>query len=492
MIQLIFLCFSFMPFLSRAQENSSAVFSFHLYSEPSSMDPHQLKSSSSNYVVNNLFRNLYWIDQKGQLQNDLGDACKPDKKHQTFVCNIKKTSQWSDGSPLTSDDFISSYQRILSPQTQSPKADFLFEIKGAQDFYKGLVKDIVGLKKISDQSFSITLEKGNFDFLFKLASPLSAPIKKITKNPTEMIFSGPYKIKSWAPGKKITLESNLFYWKKSKRPWIEVYFIQEDSVALHLYETKELSFLRRLPTLFIPSFSSRNDFKKQQVFRFDYFGFSGKLSENKEQRKALAESLDYSELRKIFSAEGDPGCIGLPVDLTTKELCYKQNKTSSLWKKDPGLNLIFSTQGGDDHKRVAEWLQAQWKKNLNISVQIRAVENKIFLEELKKSPDIFRKGLGPDVPTCASALEDFVTGATDNYLNFSNAEFDKVYKKLVEAKNQKTKNQFCFQALKILMDDYKIIPTGAMYFSYLVHPNWKNVYLNPMNQLDLSDIESAQ
>lgn len=474
------------------QEKNVKVFSMHLYSEPSTFDPHQLKSSSSNYVVHNLFRNLYWVDETGKAIPDLAKSCKLDKFAQTITCELKAASKWSDGSDITSDDIIFSYERILTSENKSPKADFLFGIDGAQEYFEKKIKTIRGLKKISEKKFSIRLKSSDSDFLFRLASPMTAPIKNGTtqlnsKNP---VVSGPYKIKSWIAGKKILLESNSLFWKKANRPEVSVYFIQEDSVALNLYETGELEFLRRLPTLLIPQYSHRPDYRALEVIRFDYFGLTGILQDNRELRRQLIRSLDYSELRKIFSAKKDPGCFGLPLSWHTKELCFKLDPELKKAVAPPKeFQFIFSTQGGEDHRRAAEWMQSQWTTRLGLKVNIRAVENKIFLEEIKKNPDIFRKGVSADIPSCASVVEDFTTHSEENYIRFSHFDFDQIVQELKKETREKKKKELCQKALQLLFEDQHIIPTGAMYFSLLVQPRWKGVKLNPLNQLDLTELE---
>lgn len=477
---------------SFAESSKGRRFSFHLYSEPSNLDPHQVKSSSSNYAIHNLFRNLYWVDESGAAVPDLAKNCKLGKLAKELTCEIKAAAKWSDGTDITSDDFLFSYERILNSENKSPKADFLFGIEGAQEYFEKKQKNISGLKKITNKKFSIRLKNSDSDFLFRLSSPITAPVKQGTTkfNSKAPIVSGPYKIKNWENGKKITLDSNPYYWKKANRPEILVYFIQEDSVALNLYETGELEFLRRLPTLLIPQYSSRPDYRALEVIRFDYFGLSGSLKDNKELRRQLIQALDYSELRKIFSAKGDPGCFGIPLSWHTKELCFKLNPDL----KKPAtpmaeIQLIYSTQGGEDHRRVAEWIQSQWLTRLGLKVNIRAVENKLFLEEIKKNPDVFRKGVSADIPSCASVVEDFTTRSEENYLNFSHFDFDQAVQELKKETRPKKKKELCQKALQFLFEDLHMIPTGPMYFSMLVQPHWKGVKLNALNQVDLSELE---
>lgn len=485
-----------------AGETPAPTFRLHLSNEPSQLDPHLQKSSASSYLLQNLYRNIFIYDNKQGLAPDLGESCKRDGPL-VLVCKLKKNLQWSDGTPLTSSDFLKAYQRILDPKFAAPRADMLFKIKNAPAIYKGQKKiESLGITAPDATTLRFEFEEKDPDFEYNLASFLLAPVKNTLKpgqKVSELVVSGPYKLIDWLPGQKIQLINNTNYknGNAAKRPLVEFLFINEDGVALQLYEKNELSFLRRLPTLYIPKFKSRPDFYWIPVVRFDYIGFGPELKDNPKVREALAKSLNYPELQKIFSSEGTPGCPGIPSAWTTEELCYKLNASSAKKllaedKKVPAnMKLMYSSLGGEDHRRATEWMQAQWQKNLGLKVQLVLRENKVFVSELQQNPTaLFRKGVAPDRPTCLATLETFADWSPENYIQMKDPEYQVILKKLGEATKPEEQRKICTEGVHYLMDRYLLIPLGEIHFAMMAKKTFSGWKLNSMNQLDLADLSA--
>lgn len=489
-----------LPQAFAAGESPGATFQLHLSNEPVSVDPHQQKSSASSYLIQNLYRNLFTYDNDKGLVPDLGERCLRERPL-VLICKLKKGLQWSDGSPLTSKDFLAAYQRILSPQESLPRADLLFKIKNAPAIYKGQKKiDQLGITTPDALTLRFEFEEKDPDFEYNLASFLLAPVKNSLKpgqKASELVVSGPYKIQDWLKGQKIQLINNTKYklGNFEKRPLVEFLFISEDSVALRLYEKNQLSFLRRLPTLYIPKFKSRKDFHWIPMIRFDYIGFGPALRELPKVREALSRALNYKELQKILSSEGVPGCPGIPSAWTTEEICYSMDvKKASASLKNAGsppgdLKLMYSSLGGEDHRRSTEWMQAQWQKNLGLRVQLLLRDNKVFLNELTQTPPaLFRKGVAPDRPTCLATLETFAEWSSENYIQLKDPQYQDTLKKLSEATNTPDRKKYCTEGVRFLMDRHVLIPLGGIHFAILASPQFSGWRLNSMNQMDLSGL----
>lgn len=488
----------------------AAPFRFHLFSEPQTLDPHIQRNSSSNYLLSNLHRNFYWYDDQKGLIADLGEKCERPKKL-SIRCTLKKNLKWSDGSPLTATDFVESYQRFLNPELKAPRASLLFKIKNAKEvFLSQKPPQSLGAKVLKPNQFEIELAEPDPDFEYTLASFLVAPVKNrdlkmrnkfSIDQAADLVSSGPYKIKSWQRGQKISLIANPQYLAGyEQRPEVEVHFIEEDSVALRLYEKNELDFLRRLPTLFLSKWKASKEFYWYPVIRFDYFAFGPDLDSQLNLRKALTHSLNYSELQKIFQSEGRPGCAGIPESWVHKLPCHNfdmtvvnQIKKDPTWTTKVKLNLKYSAQGGDDHRRAMEWIQSEWKNKLDILVPSQSVENKIYTNELQTNPpSIFRRGVAPDRPTCLTVLETFTPHNPDNFIRMKDQVYFKILQQLTLAKSEKTKKDYCQKGIEFLLDHYYLIPTGGIHFAILAKPQFIGWKLNGMNQLDLSQLQAVK
>ncbi|MFS4459901.1 peptide ABC transporter substrate-binding protein [Bdellovibrio sp. HCB2-146] len=468
---------------------SPATFRLHLSQEPINLDPNKQNSSSASYLLGNLYRNLLRYDNDAGLVPELAEKCQREKTGD-LTCTLKKNLKWSDGSPLTSADFLRTYKKILKPENKAPRADLLFPIKNAQAIYEGkLSDDKLGITTPTPLTLKFSFESSTPEFEYHLSSLVLSPTKENLQ-----VYNGPYVLKDWSRGKKIILENNKFYVTDGlNRPLVEFLFIEEDSVALQLYEKQNLDFLRRLPTLYIPKFKSRPDFVWSPMIRFDYFGFGPELKDREDVRKALTYSLNYPEWQKLFSSEGRPGCAGLPDKWFPKAApCFDFDlKKIPAITSDKTWTVMFSSLGGDDHKRATEWMQSQWMQNARIKTHIVLKENKIYLQELRKNPPaIFRKGVTPDRPTCLAALETFSSQNPENYIQLKSPEFEKILLKLSSSAKIQDKKKFCLEGVQYLMNRHLLIPTGAIHFSILANEKFIGWKLNEMNELDLSGLRS--
>ncbi len=501
---------------SKTQSAAQKTFSFHLAKEPSSLKPWEQQSANSNYFFS-LVNSTLLKYQDHKLNPALAEKCLwvTEKK---IRCQLRPQLLWSDGeTALTSDDFVRAFRAFVNPKNANNKSTFLFSVKNAKKIFMGeMPVEKLGVRAINKVILEIDLETVDHDFLYTLSHPLLSPIpptsiyslEEIRKKPSLHLSSGPYKISSWINANKIHLESNNRYWQEhGKRPSLDVWILSEDTVALQLYEKKELSMLRRLPTVFFDKYRGRNDFFEIPQFRFDYIGFSPKLQKNIELKQALSQSLDFAQLQKIFSAKGLPGCPGFiapnspgapsPLGGNNSQcvefsLALAQKKWAEYIKTNPNpnLNLIFSRLGGDDHQNGLEWMQSQWKTNLSTTVTVTGIENQIFLEKIKKGEmDLFRKGINLDRPTCLAALENFIYHAPENYIGFNDKDYDTLIFQLRNSISAEKKKTLCQRALSKLIQSNSIIPTGPIHFTMLVQPQWKNWKLNELNQLDLSLLE---
>jgi len=469
------------PTLKASQ--TSEIFRISLSDIPKTLDPHRLRTSSGSFLTQQLYRPFFIYDDKKSYVPELGEACV--KTALKWTCTIKKDLKWSDGSALTSLDFVLSIRRALT--LPSPRADLLFNLENAKEVFEQKKKpEQLGIRVIDSRTFELKWLKDSPDNDLVLMSPLFVPLPDGLYK--KAVFSGPYQL-SDQNNQRLLLSPNRLYFKKNSRPPIE-FQVFEENLAVKAYEKKQLELLRRVPTAQIPQFKSRPDFHWQSVLRLDSIAFGPELKDNFELRKNLTESLNFEELQTLFHSPGKIGCPGLSHEMSAP-LCYKGKNTKILAFKSPkNLTFAYSTLGGDDHRRLAEWLQSQWQKKLNLNLSIRPLENKVFLNLLETNPPaLFRRGLNLEAPTCFSALNLFTTGHPDNFIQFQNKKYDELVQKL-SISNRKQQRKLCTQALKILMDSYVLIPTGRIHFAIMVSPQWSGWRLNELNHLDLSELKA--
>lgn len=463
-------------------EENRSPFRMSISTEPLSLDPSQQKGSGTMYLTNALHWPLFLSDIKTPFQPGVLNSCRWKTKKE-LSCSLTKNIQWSNGQPIVAGDIKKTFEYFMDPKTQTQRKD--------------LVDNIRSIKTPTPQSVHFELINEEPRFQERLTSPLLAPLYSLTIPKPEagetLVTSGPYTIDKWELKHKVVLRPNAHFAGHPARPFIEIYFIAEDTTALTLYQSGKLDFIRRLPTAFLKAYQNTPDLHLAPITRFDYLGFGPSLAQEPELRKILSRSLNYEEWKIILSARGRPGCFGIALDLIKSDPCIPFDETQvSLWKEQlktkalPKLEIYYSTLGGEDHKRSVEWLQSEWKKRLGITVTVQGLENSLFQKQiLENPPSMFRYGVPLDHLSCANALKQ-LNRNPNRPLPFKNDSFLRFAKQLAHQKPKQSEEALCTQALRTLIDESWLIPLGRIHFSLLAKPQWKGWRLTALNVLDLS------
>ncbi len=502
MKHLVFLLLIIQPLLGCESKTSPPqAFSFHLFMEPQHLDPARSRASSASYFFYNTLRGIYKINSDNIPVAEGGDCqWKSDKQ---LICHLKD-DKWSNGDPVVAEDYIRSFRHLLAPGTGSPRSHLLKFVKGSESILQGQAP-VTRLAAHARDSRTLVIDfvKRDREFFYKLASTALYPTHPShdadKRSFAKFIVNGPYKVTDWLPGKVLNLIPNPEYTRgHPDRPPLQIHFIDDELTAFRLYEKKQLSFLRRIPSQLIPSLQDRDDFFQQPMLRFDYIGFGENVMSQPALRAALVQSIDYEKLKLLLGALERPGCPSIPKQWLVKQKCHNFNLEKAkqqLQKVSPSARtatyqLKVSQMGGNDIKKQAEFLQNQWKNHLGLNIQISQVEQTTFINELRTSPpDIFRKGVGLDRPTCMNALETFSSDSRQNYIDLEASQYQSWVKEMSRHEVQTPAyKKLCQKAVDFLLDDHRLIPLGEMHFTLMASPTFQGWTLNGMNQLDLSQV----
>ena len=170
--------------------------------EPPTLDPQKATDDSSSRIDYDLFENLLDFDQADKPIAGMAESwvISPDKKHYVFY--LRKDLKFSDGTPITSKDFIYTWQRIVDPKTATERATTLNNVLNARDIMKGKMdKSKLGVSAPDPYTFEVTLARPDPTLLYAASSWDLAVVsqKNIQKygdkwtEPNNMVTSGPYK-----------------------------------------------------------------------------------------------------------------------------------------------------------------------------------------------------------------------------------------------------------------------------------------------------------
>lgn len=479
------------------------VFKFHVMADPHTLDAQAVSSTSGNFLIQSTYRGLFSYHSKRGLELNGAKNCR--RRAKTLTCSLSATHLWSTGERIRAKDYVRSFRRLADPNRKSPQAELVLTLKNGREIVQGkLPPDKLGVREIDAFTvrFEFAIEDPEFEYKLINAATSPWPDMEIPK-PAEISgwkFSGAFKISEWKPGHRVHFVPNEFYTLRAnaKRPDLEALLVDNDGVALRLYENGDLSFLRHLAFMDIPRYRGRPDFFQIPMARMDYFGFGPELDENPKLRQALLSSIDFRTFQSLTPTKGPFGCTGLPESyFEGAPVCLKYQpdlvkRLRAEMPEVPKLTLYFSQMGGEDSSQTTEWLQGQWRKN-GINVELNSEEQIVYLRHIRMAPpQIFRKGLPLDRPTCLAGLESFTQDSFDNYLKIKDGTYEKQVQKVARERSASKRKRLCREALVQLMSLNRMIPAGEMYFTVLVSPKFRGWDINELNQLDLSQLTEVQ
>ena len=459
-------------FSCQRQIKPPKTFSFHIPRTPQSFDPLLYSGLGSRYLLTQLYQPLLKWNAQNQLVPAAAENCYWRKKNLT--CKIKKNLKFEDGTPIEAQHFKNTYE--LLKQKTHPDWELIKDIQ----------IDFISPKTIQFKPSSLNYRLK--EHLTRLSfSPRKE--KKIYHRIQDIISSTSYRVIDFKKDQWVLLKK-IFHDIK-----VKIYFIEDSSTALRLFESGLLDLMRGLPVREINRYKESPQFFSVTMARMDSIIFSKDISKNEDFRKALIYSLSYKDLQKIYHSLGKPGCPSLPRSFYTQDQCYSLDLDQALkhWKKVPkplkikSYHLSFSVLGGEDIQKGMEWMAYQWKKKLGLNIQIEPLESGHFFHKLNsKEYDILRKGLPLDTPSCFEALSLFTLKSPNNFIQFQSPLFETLIQNLKSSHQVQPSD--CNQGLSLLMASHKFIPLGEMYFSYLDNKKYTGWFINSLDILDLTEL----
>lgn len=192
-----------------------------LASEPSSLDPAYITGIYAVNVAMNLFDGLVEFDKDLNIVPAIARVWKISRDHRTYTFFLSKGVRFHNGREVTSEDFVFSFSRILSPDTKSPVASLFLNIQGAKEFHDGKSSHVSGLRAPDPYTLKIQLEEPFAPFLSILAMANAKVVPKEEIGPLfgrRPIGTGPFSFNIWQQGKEIVLAANKEYF--AGRPYL--------------------------------------------------------------------------------------------------------------------------------------------------------------------------------------------------------------------------------------------------------------------------------
>ncbi|WP_289137147.1 peptide ABC transporter substrate-binding protein [uncultured Brevibacillus sp.] len=480
---------------------------FNAKSEPPSLDPVKSTDIQSFWIINHMFEGLYWKDQKGEPVLAAAKDVKISEDGKTYTFILQDEGKWSNGDPVTSDDFVYSFLQHLDPKVGSTTAYRLYYIKGAEEFNKGTGKmEDVGVKAVDAKTLEINLVAPTSFFPKLLATQYYVPIHKKTAeaNPSwaadasSYVTNGPYKMTSWKHDSEIVIEKNEHYWNQQDVSMQKVTWkmVSDATTYYQMFKGGQLDVVSDLTADILASEKQNPGLETKSLFgTYMYlFNVSKPPFTNQKVRQAFALAIDRKLITEAVTRAGEiPAYAMVPPGASTPSsgdfraekpeyVTYNPEEAKRLleegmkeegWTTFPETTLLYNTS--DANKQVAQVVQEMIKKNLGLELRLENQELKMQLANLKqKNYQMARGSWTPAVDDPVFSLDRY-SGDAAGDTAWVNDEYVKLKAAATVEPDANKRNEMLHQAEEMLMRDMPFIPVYFPSQNYLVQPGLKGL-----------------
>ena len=488
------------------------VFRYSTNTEPTTLDPSKGNCIPDNEIQHAITEGLV-RNTGGEVTEGVADEWEVSEDGLTYTFHIRDDAKWSDGEPITANDFVYSWQRLMNPETASPYAFIGEYIKNGLAVETGeMDPSELGVVAQDDSTLVVTLEHPTAYFLSLIGSSGQfAPIRQdvveeygtdFAADAEKNVYSGPYVLTS-SENQQWVFEPNEEYWDRDsiKLDRCELTYVAQQDTSLAMYEDGELDYVQ-LPSASVENYEGQDHAFLNGNVDFFYWNTASETCPaltNVNFRLALNYALDRNTYNTLvnndlyapttglcFSGLADAGSTwgensklqGYPLDGDADQAVEYLNTALS----EPGISsasditLTITTSDNDSSKRQAECVQEMWVNTLGINVEINQVTYAEVLTRQQNSDyEVIWGGWGADYDDAYSYLEMFKSDSSLNRTGYANAEFDELLNASQTETDAAARSEMLHQAEQILIDEAAFLPQTEREVHYLINDSVEGV-----------------
>ena len=490
-----------------------SVFRFRLREEPPTVDPAQMTDNLSEAIVMNVFRGLVAMDPETlAVVPAVASSWTVSPDNLTYTFQLRDGVTFHNGRPLTSQDVVWSFERVLRKETRSPRRWLLEPLAGSAAFGEGKAASVDGLSAPDPRTVVLKLEHPFAPFLGMLTMAGASivprevyedPEKKYLRAP---VGCGPFRVVRWEPASLIEMAAfDGYYGGRPGLDLVQVRIIENQVTAFQEYRTGGIDSLDEVPTDLPPDVEK--EVLRYPLLGVGYIGFNldrPPFKGNAALRQAINYAVDkdylWNRLLPGANIPGrgliPPGIAGYDPDLPGYP--HDEAKARSLLAKagypaGKGLapiSLWFNTS--TDNRRISEQVQADLRK-VGIPVTLREVDWGAYLKAVEGTPQVageaqmFRFGWGLDYPDADAVLRPLLhsknIGPGGNYFRYRNPAFDDLVDRALNLVNPAARADLYRKAERIaVMEDAPLLFLNYFGSMTLFKPYVKGVTPTPLGE----------
>ncbi|MCD8910281.1 peptide ABC transporter substrate-binding protein [Staphylococcus gallinarum] len=464
-------------------------------------------------LYNQIYEGLYTLDKDDKAVPGVAKSMpKKSDGGKTLTIKLRKNAKWSNGDPVTAQDFVYAWRRVVNPNTASEYAYIMYDIKNAEEINMGKKKvDQLGVKALDDYTLQVKLTKPipyiNEMLAFATFMPQNEKIVKkygeqYGTTAQKTVYNGPFKLNDWKVEDKIQLSKNKDYWDKKAVHLDRVNYkvLKDQQAGASLFDTGSVDDTV-ITADQVDKYKDNPGLKKRLLASTFYIKLNQKNVpefKNKNLRLAISQAIDKEGYVNSVKNNGSTGMDGFTSKMTAKTpdgkdfsetidspLTYNPKAAKAHLekaKKELGVNQVtftMNTEDTADAKVSAEFIKSQVEKNLpGVTLKIKQLPFKQRInQEHAETFEASLSGWGPDYPDPLTYLSIMTTGNASNNTGWGNKEYDKLVKdangKLLTKPDER--NAAMKKAEELMLNDAPVAPIYQKGEAHLTNPQVKGL-----------------
>lgn len=488
--------------------NNINVFSTYISTEPSNLDPARGVDVNEAVIQSRIFDGLVRYNEKMELVPDLAESWTVSEDGCEFIFNLRKDVIFHNGQEFTAEDVVFSLDRILDPNTASPRTWVLEKIAGASERMKGESEKTSGINALDKYRVSIRLNEPFAPFMSLLTTPACYILPSKSKDTFKSsdffdkpVGTGPFFVKDRVRDSYIHLAVNEKYFLgKPKVDNMLVRIIPENLKAELEFECDSIDLLQLYPSNF-NRFRDNEKYKNRIVnvpaLNVWYIGFNNQAEpfNNVKIRKALNLLIDREKIiEAIYSGRAVPAIGSIPPGISG----YNSADTGIGFKPEEGLKLLAEAGYNKDNPlkfelyqknqqsafEITRFIQGELKK-YNVIIETKPMEWSALKDAINKgeAKAFFMNWFG-DYPDGENFLNPLFHsknwGSGGNRAKFKNDEVDALIEEAVKITDENLRSQAYDKINRKVVEQAPWLYLWHCSETYVTSPRVKNIDFYPM------------
>jgi len=493
-------------------QRSSPELTRGLGGEPASLDPAAAADTFSTQVIQDLYEGLTRETSTGEVVPGVASSWTVDSTGTKYTFRLRPNAKWSNGEPITAQQFLKSWQRVLDPRQASPVASDLRLIVGAAAIISGKSPPTaLGVTAPSADVLIVTLERPA-PYLPQLlahsaAFPIYSESTARSHDSNTWVSDGPFVLSSWLPGTALDLRRNVAYWDRTNVmiEHVKYQFAPDQNAQFAAYRAGQLDMTDTVPPNAIDSL--RQEHSKELVIApylaTAYYGLNlaeQPLQASLKLRKSLSMAIDRRRLVAALalgqtSAYGfvPPGTWNYELQHLDWEKLGDGDRIAEAQRlyleagysgaKQLHLRLLFNSN--PSIKQTAIMVAAMWKEVLGVETVLTDEEFRVFLQSRhdKQKWDVVRLAWNADYNDASNFLDILRSNSSNNDTGYSNPSFDRSLDEAAQAIDPEIRRGLLEGAERLMLADYPVIPLYFFVSKRLVKPYVSGVRPNALDRV---------